>query len=135
MSKISCREKASSSHRHSLGTYAFIFILGAFSLFISKTLFAADKDSGSSKKKTIQQVGGLYFDVDEGVKIEQGSGGSVYMKSNRDFMQSKFEQIDNRFASIEDRLSRVESQFKEKTKSSASSASSEDSEERKVLVG
>ena len=81
-------------------------------------LFAADD---KTKNATTQQVGGLLFDVDEGVKIEHGPGGSVYVKSNREYIQEKFKTIDEKMESLEKRLTLVETQLageKEKDKKS-----------------
>ena len=69
--------------------------------------FAADDKSKSS---TTQQVGGLLFEMDEGVKVEQGPGGSVYVKSNKEYMQEKLKTIDQRLEDIEKRLTLLESQ-------------------------
>mgnify|MGYP002374848406 CR=1 FL=1 len=92
-------------------------------------------DSGS--KKTVQKVGGLLFDVDDGVKIEEGSGGSVYMHSNREFMQSKFDSIETRFSELESRVQRLEKQLKEAKpgESTLTAENPQSPEGRKVLVG
>ncbi len=63
-----------------------------------------------AKKVSSQQVGGLLFDVDEGVEIEQGPGGSVYLKSNREFMKNKFEYIETRLNDLEARVQKLESE-------------------------
>jgi hypothetical protein len=63
------------------------------------------------KKSTVQNVGGLLFEFDEGVEIEKGGGGSVYVKSNREYMEKKFKEIDARFTDLEQRLERIENQF------------------------
>ena len=62
----------------------------------------------ATKKTSNQQIGGLLFDMDEGVEIEQGPGGSVYMKSNREHMKQKFDAIEERFKSIEARLDKLD---------------------------
>jgi hypothetical protein len=102
----------------------FFLILILSLLFFPAVLPAEEKPD--TKKATTQNVGGLLFDVDEGVKVEQGPGGSVYVKSNREYMQQKFEEIDQRLSSLEERLARLE--LKETAKNSAG----EDG--RKVLI-
>lgn len=85
-----------------------------------------------AKKVSSQQVGGLLFDVDEGVEIEQGPGGSVYLKSNREFMKNKFEYIETRLNDLEARVQKLES---EKTKSGSSQpVTSEGASPNGVLV-
>ena len=78
------------------------------SIMGTRILWAAEKEDTSSSKSTTQNVDGLYFDVDEGVKIEKGPGGSVYVKSNREYMQAKFEELDHRLADLEARVVRLE---------------------------
>ena len=82
-----------------------LFFLIIFMLMPGPSLFAADD---KTKNATTQQIGGLLFDVDEGVKVEQGPGGSVYVKSNREEMQEKFKAIDSRLETIEKRTEDVE---------------------------
>jgi hypothetical protein len=98
--------------------------------FFASHAWAEDKES-PAKTTTTQNVGGLLFDVDEGVKIEQGPGGSVYVKSNREYMQEKFAEIDSRLLSLEDRLSELE---KGKAKKKTDSAAKEPAESPQVLV-
>lgn len=88
------------------------FLLGSallltLSLCPMPMLWAAEAAKDEAKKQP-QNVGGLLFDVDEGVEIEQGPGGSVYMKSNREFMQDKFTEIERRMAAFEERLAKLE---------------------------
>ncbi len=71
-------------------------------------LMAAEEDV-RTKKTTTQSVGGLLFDVDEGVKVEQGAGGSVYVKSNREYMQEKFAALDRKLQGLEERVTALES--------------------------
>ena len=83
--------------------------LAALCLLMVPSLYAADdKTPETDKRVTTQQVGGLLFDVDEGVKIEKGSGGSVYVKSNKEYMQNKFESIEQKLDELEERLSKLE---------------------------
>jgi hypothetical protein len=91
------------------------------------SLFA--EEERPAKKATTQNVGGLLFDVDEGVKVEQGPGGSVYMKSNREFMQEKFAEIDRKLSDFEKRIAQLES-----GKVSKESGSVEKEESPQVLV-
>lgn len=93
-------------------------------------LIAAD-DEVQTKKTTTQRVGGLLFDVDEGVKVEQGAGGSVYVKSNREYMQEKFSDMERKFQDLEGRVTALETKQK---KTSADEKSSKD-DSRQVLVG
>lgn len=65
-------------------------------------------DEDEQEKSSVVQVGGLLFDMDEGVKIEQGGGGSVYVQSNREYMQNKFRDIEMKFEEIDDRLTKIE---------------------------
>jgi hypothetical protein len=109
-------------------------ILAMLSLFFhAKPVPAEEDETGDAKKTKAQNVGGLLFDVDEGVKIEQGPGGSVYLKSNREYMQEKFGQIDQRLADLEERMTQWESA--KKSKASPGSVSQEEKESaRQVLV-
>ncbi len=93
-------------------------------------LFSAED---KNKNSSTQQVGGLLFDVDEGVKIEHGPGGSVYVKSNREYMQEKFKSLDGKIALIEQRLDRLESAAAAKSKKETEDAASAESAKR-VLV-
>ena len=72
---------------------------------------AADTDEKTHNSST-QQVGGLLFDVDEGVKIEKGGGGSIYLKSNRLTMEEKFKLIEKRLQGMEERLGNVEEKMR-----------------------
>lgn len=96
----------------------FGIIIGLLVPHAAVILAASDDETSGTQKTAAKQVGGLLFDVDEGVKIEQGPGGSVYMKSNRDFMQEKFQDIDRRLADLEKRIGSLES----KTNSAALAA-------------
>ncbi len=104
-------------------------------LFLFMSLFSfhsahAEKSEAETKKAAAQQVGGLLFDMDEGVKIEQGPGGSVYVKSNREYMQQKFAEIENRLTGLEERMDKLEKAAEQKLEDAA------DAEEsgRKVLM-
>ena len=113
-----------------------LFAWNKFS-FIAVILIAGIASPGilsgaeETKKSSTQQVGGLLFDVDEGVKIEQGPGGSVYLKSNREHMEQKFKEIDQRFENLESRVKKLEA-------AAASGSKKEDSEGspggRRVLI-
>lgn len=97
---------------------------------------AAEDSSSISKKTPTQQVGGLLFDVDEGAKIEQGPGGSVYVKSNKEFMQQKFAEIEGRLTSSEERITELENRLKALAGGSAAApqSSSDDNSGRQVLI-
>ena len=97
----------------------------------NRVLRASEEKESDSKKGTTQNVGGLLFDVDEGVKVEQGPGGSVYVKSNREYMQGKFDEIDQKIADFEKRIALLESDPK---KPGTNSSDSEKQEGRQVLV-
>ncbi len=109
-----------------------------FSFFAA---YAADtKKETPAKSTTTQQIGGLLFDVDEGVKVEQGPGGSVYMKSNKEFMQERLSRIDQelldldqRVQAVEAKLARIEFKDDPAAKNSAVPAQSNE-ENRRVLV-
>lgn len=90
---------------------------------------AAYSEEDKTKNATTQQIGGLLFDVDEGVKVEQGPGGSVYVKSNREYMQEKFESIERKLFDFEERLQKLEGTAQETGESIK-----REGEERKVLV-
>ena len=102
-------------------------VLAAGLLLTLPLLWAAEKDedAGVTKQSSVQNVGGLLFDVDEGVKIEKGAGGSVYVKSNRDEMQQKFDEINRRLDSLDDRLAVIEKKFEPEKKSNTGPASAE----------
>ena len=93
--------------------FAFVFL---FILPVLLPARAAEKreDDDTPQKYTSRQVGGLLFDMDEGVAVEEGPGGSVYVKSNREYMQKKFKEIDKRFEALESRVASLESQWTEK---------------------
>ena len=93
-------------------------------------------EDAKTKKAETQQVGGLLFDVDEGVKLEKGPGGSVYMKSNKDYMQEKFQEIEARLKNLEDRFNRLETTLSQISKDSGGekTGSEKASDGRKVLV-
>lgn len=100
-------------------------------MFLSSFYSArAEKSEAETKKAAAQQVGGLLFDMDEGVKIEQGPGGSVYVKSNREYMQQKFAEIESRLTGLEERMDKLE---KSAVKELAGEADAEDPG-RKVLM-
>lgn len=84
------------------------FLILSFYVFYCASLHAAEAPADKTKSSSTQQVGGLLFDVDEGVKIEQGPGGSVYLRSNREAMEEKFKSIEARFAQVDERLARLE---------------------------
>ena len=111
-------------------------LLAMLALFIQGHLvpkaWAAENKDAVAKGAIPQNVGGLLFDVDEGVRVEQGPGGSVYVKSNRKFMEEKFSQIDERLHSLEERVGELESVKKRKT--SASVLPEEKENARQVLV-
>lgn len=85
-----------------------IFLGVILLLLFVPTVFAAEEDSAEESKSTVQKVGGLLFDVDEGVKVEQGPGGSVYLRSNKEYMNEKLTEIDTRLEDIEKRLKNLE---------------------------
>ena len=87
-------------------TFSFFLVswLAAFGILLN----AAVEDEAGKSLNTIQEVDGLFFDVDEGVKVEKGSGGSVYIRSNREYMKNKFKSIDRRFQALEERLTELE---------------------------
>ena len=87
------------------GAICFVIILVSFQPISD----ALDEKESQAKKSVVQNVGGLLFDVDEGVKIEQGSGGSVYLKSNREAVQARFESIESRLDELEKRMQEIES--------------------------
>jgi hypothetical protein len=106
-------------------------LLGLWVLFfylLSGNL-AAYSEEDQTKKATTQQIGGLLFDVDEGVKVEQGPGGSVYVKSNREYMQEKFESIERKLSDFEERLQKLEG-----TAPEAGESTKPENQGRKVLV-
>ena len=77
------------------------------------------------------------FDVDEGAKIEKGPGGSVYVKSNREYMQQKFSDIENKLAALEARTTELENKLKSlagSEKKSASDTQGNENAGKKVLV-
>lgn len=88
-------------------------LLVLFAVTHVPSLYSAEqKKQEPAKKIATQNIGGLLFDVDEGVKVEQGPGGSVYMKSNKEYMQEKLSQIDQRFSELEARVARLEEKNK-----------------------
>lgn len=93
-----------------------------------------EEEAEVSKSSSVQHVGGLLFDVDEGVKIEKGGGGSVYVKSNREEMQQKFRGIEKRFDSIENRLTEIEKSLPKKDKPAAPASESSKEAARRVLA-
>lgn len=98
---------------------------------------AADESSSVSKKNSTQQVGGLLFDMDEGAKIEQGPGGSVYVKSNKEYMQQKFADIEGRLAASEARITELENKLKSLAGSADKTSQTDLSQEssgRQVLI-
>ncbi len=95
-------------------------------LFVPFLNPAAFAEENTDKKSSTQNIGGLLFDVDEGVKVEQGPGGSVYVKSNREFMQEKFQQIESKLLELENRVKQLEA----KGAAAVSGAAAEDSGRR-----
>jgi hypothetical protein len=85
-----------------------VLLLMMLTCVMSAPGFGEEPEETSVKKTTTQNVGGLLFDVDEGVKVEQGPGGSVYLKSNREFMQEKFSEIERKLEQLHLRLVRLE---------------------------
>lgn len=84
-------------------------VLVFFLLSVLRTPYSVASDDEKPELSTLpRQVGGLLFDYDEGVDIEQGPGGSVYVKSNRDYIQKKFREIAERFDEMEARLTVLE---------------------------
>ena len=117
------------SRRHEIFT---IFLLAFFIILMPPLARATDEEKkDTSEKYTKQNVGGLLFDVDEGVKIQKGPGGSVYVESNREFMQRKFKEMDAKFDTLEKRVAKLESVLLPKEKSSATPP--EKSAETRVL--
>ncbi len=102
--------------------YLIAFFCMAGTPFMGPKAFAADSSASDDKTQNsaTQQVGGLLFDVDEGVKVEQGPGGSVYVKSNRETMQEKFKEIEHRLSTLEERVNQLESGASGKSKKSSS---------------
>ncbi len=92
------------------------FLALALGAMFATSLFAATEAAEERRKASTQQIGGLLFDVDEGVKVEQGPGGSVYMKSNREFMQDQFKEMDKRLENLEDRVGELESILEDEIK-------------------
>lgn len=103
-----------------------ILILG-HSILLVRPLFASDD---KTKNSTTQQVGGLLFDVDEGVKIEHGPGGSVYLKSNREYMQEKLKSMDGKIEALEKRINRLESTLAREKSGVVKSGSTKTSDEK-----
>ena len=115
-------------------TAPFIF---TFSLFCLPCLLHADDNSSVSKKNSTQQVGGLLFDMDDGAKIEKGPGGSVYIKSNKEYMQQKFSDTESRLTQLEERVTELENKLKSPggaDKKNSSEKTVEESSGRKVLI-
>lgn len=96
------------SRQRAMHKRIFIFLILLMAIFPCRSLFASED---KTKNATTQQVGGLLFDVDEGVKIEHGPGGSVYLKSNREYMQDKFKGVDEKMEALEKRLDSLEKAF------------------------
>ena len=111
-------------------SFIFFQFLSLFLFSFHPGSFAAEDQT---KKTTTQQIGGLLFDVDEGVKVEQGPGGSVYVKSNREYMQEKFESIEKRLEDLEERIDKLEGKESPDFKKSADQTKTE-TEGRRVLV-
>lgn len=118
-----------------------IFIFTVLMNFLPQAVFAAEGEK--TKKSTTQQIGGLLFDVDEGVKLEQGAGGSVYMKSNKEYMQEKITDIETRLTQLETKAGDFESRIEKleikndpeaAQKVKESMPASESDESRRVLV-
>lgn len=115
-----------------------IFVLVFIYLFLVMPCYTQAEDPAHvSKKNETQQVGGLLFDVDEGSKIEKGPGGSVYVKSNREYMQQKFSDIETKLSELEARTAELENKLKSlagTVKKPASEKPAQESSERQVLV-
>lgn len=114
-----------------------LVLISIFFLMSASRLSAADESSSISKKNSTQQIGGLLFDMDEGAKIEQGPGGSVYVKSNKEYMQQKFADIETRLNSSEARISELENKLKSLAGPGVKAAQEEspqDSSGRQVLI-
>ena len=108
-----------------------------FSFLYRPDFINAADNSSVSKKTATQQVGGLLFDMDEGAKIEQGPGGSVYVKSNKEYMQQKFADMDSRMTAMEIRITDLENKLKSLSstdKKGSSENSSQETSGRQVLV-
>ena len=111
-----------------------VFIL---SLFCLPCFLFAEDNSSISKKTSTQQVGGLLFDMDDGVKIEKGPGGSVYVKSNKEYIQQKFLDMESRLTQLEGRITELENKLKspgEVEKKSSSEKPSQETSGRQVLI-
>ena len=108
-----------------------IFLVSLCAPFCFPTPLTAAEDEVRTKKATTQSVGGLLFDVDEGVKVEQGAGGSVYVKSNREYMQEKFSELDRKLQGLDQRVTELET-HRNKTLVQEKTAKEES---RQVLVG
>lgn len=88
-------------------------ILIVFYFFVSAVTFSGfSRAEADTKKSSPQQVGGLLFDMDEGAEIEQGPGGSVYVKSNREYLQKKFADIETRLLELEQRTAALENKLR-----------------------
>lgn len=70
--------------------------------------FAGAEVAEEEEYVTPTEVGGLKFDMDEGVKIRQGPGGSVYVESNREYMQRKFRRYERTFEDHDARIEKLE---------------------------
>lgn len=113
-----------------------LFLLVFISSFFSFPHFLHADDT-VSKKNSTQQIGGLLFDMDEGAKIEQGPGGSVYVKSNKEYMQQKFSEIETQLSSLEARTTELENKLKALAggpEKSSEETPGKDSSGRQVLI-
>lgn len=93
-----------------------VLVTVTFFCFLISVAAAQEDEDDTTQKYTTRQVGGLLFDTDEGVAVEQGPGGSVYVKSNREYMQKKFKEIDKHFETLESRIASLESEIAETKK-------------------
>ena len=84
----------------------FYFFLLLF-IISSSNASAVSDSNGTAAGKNPQKVDGLLFDLDEGVKVTKGGGGSVYIESNREFMQAKFDQIEERLKTLEEKIKKL----------------------------
>ena len=112
----------------------FIFLCLALPM---KSTRAENPAEDKTHKSSVQNVGGILFDVDEGVKVEEGPGGSVYVKSNREVMEQKFKKINRELEELSERLGKLEAVvFKDQTKPEAKKQAAREGEgaNRRVLA-
>ena len=78
--------------------------------------------------------------MDEGVKIEHGPGGSVYLKSNREYMQDKFKSVDEKIEGLEKRVGLLEAalakeKVEDKNPDAVKTAEQKDSNKENTGIG